>query len=132
MAWDAVAVDPPVLTNCPPDSAHAPVIVHPVVPLLKSPFVTNSGPSATPRLLSKIKPTACSTAVTGVVPALSVNIVPRSEASYHAPGSPWAKRLAGVKPRRPNAAMLPRPTGTPLRTSTPKKVMGYRMFIGLA
>ncbi len=50
--------------------------------------VASSLPSTSPLLLSSINPTDCSTAVTGVVPALSWNSVEKSLGSYHRPCTP--------------------------------------------
>jgi hypothetical protein len=78
---------------------HPAPALQPVLPLLKSPFGTSSDPSTNPLLKSNCNPTGCSTAVTGVVPALSWNSVAKLLGSYHQPCSPLAKKEAGLNGR---------------------------------
>ena len=85
--------------------------------------LTNSGPSTNPLLKSNCNPTGCSTAVTGVVPALSWNRVAKFDGSYHQPCSPLAKREAGENGDdvlEARGATDPSPIGNPLRTGIPK------------
>jgi hypothetical protein len=99
--WDAVPrPDTDVMRIIPLVTVAVPVaaIVHPVVPLLKSPFVSNSDPSTSPLDLSKRRPTVCPGVVTGVVPARSWNMVVRSDGSYQTPSEPDVKMEAGLNP----------------------------------
>ena len=96
---------------------------HPVTLVSNIPFVTNVGPSTNPLLKSNCNPTGCSTAVTGVVPALSWNRVAKLLGSYHQPCSPLAKKEAGENGEKvfmPKGATVPRPIGNPLRMGIPK------------
>jgi hypothetical protein len=67
--------------------------------------LTNSGPSTNPLLKSNCNPKGCSTAVTGVVPALSWKRVEKFDGSYHQPCSPLANRDAGENPKEPYIAL---------------------------
>ena len=82
-------------------------VVQPVLPLAKSPFTTNSLPSANPFDLSSRSPTTVPGVVTGVVPARSENMVDRSLGSSQMPCAPPENSDSGVK-LPPKTCVLPK------------------------